>query len=810
MIKAASIVILLLLLTVPVGIWWCVQRPVPPLDAVIHAPAIAEPVLVRFDGRAIGYIEARQDADLYMAQGYVTARDRMFQMDMLRRVAEGKLSQVFGPALLAQDKLVRTVGYARAAQRELASLPEPARAALQAYCRGVNFYLRSAGDRLPLEFGLIGYSPAPWQPLDTLAVMKYLEYLESESWKLDELRQRVQDRAGDQVLNRLFADGWSSPPVVGASPGPLPATGCRKRWRLPDLSPHLIAALDSLGAIRLSAAANPCRGSNACVLDGRRSTSGGCLLAGDKHDAFWQPDIWYLVSLKSPAVHVAGATIPGVPGVLVGRNDNIAWTSASLRADVQDLFIEEFSEHFPKQYRTVSGWEDATEVTEAIPVRFAKDLLHKVLITRHGPVLVRSERTGVALSWTGNQSERSSLASYLRLNRAASWADFTSALAEHPGPPLAFIYADRFGNIGLQAAGDVPVRAGDGQGTTVSRGWQATGQWSAKLGFADLPSALAPAPGFIVACNQNLVGPGFRHLLGHQWACPFRAARATALLSAASAGGRHFGLPDMNDLQADQTAYLSDLVKREIRESIVRTELIDRIQLTAMDVLNHWPGDLSVNSPAASIYESFLRTLTRRLVESKIGPDLTRDYLSQWPMWPLFAEGCLRAKSADWLPPEERTYPTFILTTFSQALKNLRLSTKSDDARGWDWGSVHRATFKHVITRGLPWLSPLFDIAAVPVGGDKDTLNACDTALIDQGGKFPSEAGPCLRMLVDMADNEKLYLSTCLGQSGHLFSPFRKDQLKPWLSADPMPVAWSDTQLNRQSQHRLVLTGAPP
>ncbi len=799
MIRAASIAVMLLLLALPVGAWWFVQRPIPALDALVYAPDVAEPVLIRFDGRAVAYIEARREADLYLAQGYVTARDRMFQMDILRRIAHGKLSQVFGPSLIPQDKLVRTIGFSRAAQTELSYLSGAARDSLESYCQGVNFYLMSAADWLPLEFRLLGYRPEPWKPLDTLAVMKYLEYLESESWKLDELRQRVLDKAGATVISRLFSDQWPQSPLIGARPSTGACT-----------EPKLMASLASLTDVPLSTADAPCRGSNAWALDGKRSASGGCLIAGDKHDAFSAPDLWYLVSLERPGLHVAGATIPGVPGVLVGRNDNIAWTSASLKADVQDLFVEEFSERFPGQYRTTDGWQDASEITEAIPVRFAKDLLHKVSVTRHGPLLVRTERTGVALSWTGSQSDRSTLSAYFNLNRASSWSEFVSALSEHPGPPQAFVYADRFGNIGFQGAGDVPVRAGDGQGTTVTRGWLKDGQWTAKISFSELPQALSPQRGYVVACNQKAAGPDYTHWLGHQWGCPYRAYRAAGCLADIEAARKRSGLPDMNDLQSDQTAYLSDLVKREIRESIVRTGLVDRIQLTAIDLLNHWDGHLAANSPAASIYESFLRTVTRRLAESKLGPELTREYMNRWPMWPLFTESCLRSKPADWLPSEERTYQTFILTTFSQALKNLRLATRSEDPASWQWGSIHRATFKHAIDRGVPWLSSLFDVGAVAVGGDKDALNACDATLAEDQGKFPSASGPCLRMLADMSDNEKFYQSICLGQSGHLFSPFRQDQLKPWLRADPMPVAWSDVQLNRQSQHRLVLTNTPP
>lgn len=792
--KALFIVLTILVLALPVGAWWIFVLPLPALEGRIYNAELQEPVLVRFDGRAVPYIQAGSDDDLYLALGYLTARDRMFQMDMLRRTALGTLSQVFGPATLASDRLARTLGFRLSAAREESHLAPEVKRCLAAYCRGVDYYLRSHDNRLPLEFRLLGLKPERWQIIDSLAIMKYLAYTQDQSWQLDELRQRILDKVGEPVFRRLFAEDWPLTPPFAL----LKSAPCHGQ---------LLANLAHLGASSFSLAGQAASlGSSAWAVEARLSKSGGSLLACDKHDHFLSPDLWYLVSLQSPALHVAGATIPGVPAVLVGRNDKIAWGTASLKADVQDLFLEEFSSRFPNQYRTAAGWQQAEEVREAIPLRWAKDLVLSVVTTAHGPVLTKTGNTAVALAWTGLQGERSALACYFKLNRAEGWPQFLSALAEYPGPAQNFVYADSSGKVGFHAAGDIPVRRSNGQGTTIVRSGQTSGQWTATIGFDELPSAFSPGRGFVVAANQKVALSASRHLIGHQWAGPYRAFRVATVLG--NLKGRGAGLPDMNDLQADQKAALAELVRQEIHQAVVTTELIDRLQLTALALIERWDGALHSDSAASAIYQAFIHTLAKRLLEPKLGIELTREYMRGWALWPLLLENYLREKPADWLPPRERNNTTFVLTTFSQALKDLRLSFGNEDAQSWSWGRQHRAIFRHLITRGIPWLGPLFDSGPVALGGDQDTVNACNAISTPEPGRFAAESGPCVRMLVDLSDRDKFYQSLSLGQSGQLLSPFQQDQLKHWLHADPMPIAWSQAQLDKQAQHRLVLTNA--
>lgn len=779
--------------------WWFVERPIPHLDGIVSLSELAGPVRVRFDSRQVPYIEAGSEPDLYLSQGFLTARDRFFQMDMLRRLAAGRLSEIFGVSCLPQDKLARTIGCGRLAVAEVKQLSPECKAMLTSYCRGVNLYLAANINSMPLEFNLLAYRPEPWTPADTLAIMKYLSYVHDESWQLDDLRQRIGDLVGAEKTAQLFAEEATS---SSNAANKINRPNVQSYW--PSLRSLSVASEQNTW---LAHSAH--MGSSAWVVAGKNTDSGGAILGSDKDEQLTFPDLLYLTSLTAPGLHVAGATIPGIPGILTGRNDFIAWGSASLKADVQDLVLQEFSSQFPTKYKTAAGWQNAVEVNEEIPVRFSSNVVHKVLVTGQGPVLVKNGNKAIALSWTGSTTDHPSL-EYVRLvNRAKNWPEFQTAMKAVGGSPQLFVYGDHSGNIGYQAAGDIPLRSGNADGTVLVAGWEPRGQWTGVVPFAQLPSVYNPNSGYLVAANQKLSGQISSVLIGHQWCAPYRAFRAEMFFSDLFSHGRKFGLPDSNELQSDTGSYLSPLVKREISQALSGAQEIDKYQLSALDLVEHWDGTLKPDSPAAAIYESFLHTLARRLLTPKLGKDLTDEYMDRWAMWPLFVERYLKEKPAKWLPPEERTYPTFILTTFSQAVNNLRLALRTDDPKQWTWQAVHKATFPQSATCGMPWLTSIFKTGPIGVGGDPDTINALDVKGDTSAGQFACRSGPTMRLLVDCSDRDKLYQSLSLGQSGHLFSSHSRDQLQAWLRVDPLPVAFSNDQIERQSQHKLILTNAP-
>ena len=809
MIKVFLALFFVILILAPAGSWWFAQRPVPVFDGVGEVAGLHKPVLVRYDARGIPYLKAESEEDVFAAQGYVVARERMFQMDILRRVAQGRTAEVFGITALSTDRLMRTIGFDRLAAEEYKFLKPEVKSALEAYCRGVNAYLNEASDKLPLEFTLLGYKPEGWREVDTLAVMKYLSYELDESWKLDELRFRAIPVVGDNFAKRLFKDDYALSawtPDLRSAPS-APATNKTSLKLSPELSNNLIALSRQEPLFRQPA---PNWGSTAWVLSPSFSKSGGALIAGDKHAKLSFPAEYFIVSLSSPSLHLVGAALPGVPGIMFGRNDQIAWSGASMRADVQDLFVEHFDNEFGTKYKTLSKVETATETREVIPARFGKDVEHKVTMTKHGPILLRDKESAVALSWTGFQTKLPNLNALYAMNRANDWLSFNQALRVYSGSPQLFVFADRRGNIGCHGAGIIPVRAAGGEGTTMSEAWLSKGEWISTISFDDLPQTFIQAGtagrvagDFCVAAGQKLVSPATM-LWGHQWQAPYRANRL-ALSLPRSKNAQKLDLFDFNAYQGDELNMIGPLVRDELKKSMDANKSIDATQLSALQLMQNWDGSLKKESPAASVYESFVGVLARRLIEPKLGRELANDYFQRWPLWITLVENYLRSKPTDMLPPEERTHDTFMLTTFAKANTRLKLLFKSDKVDTWTWEKAHLAKFKAVGFEQLALHRSLLDIAGVGVGGDSDTLNSCDVDRTSVGGVFQSINGPSVRLLMDLADNDLVYGNLAPGQSGHYMSPNKQDQLKSWLKADPLPIAFSEAQIDKQCRQKFYL-----
>lgn len=799
------------------GGYFLAQRSTPMLDGIVSFSELSRGAAVKFDERCVPYIEAANEVDLYRTQGYVTAQDRLFQMDLMRRSAEGQLSEVFGSQSLPHDKLACTIGIGRAARAELKLLPKEVALSLDAYAQGVNNYINSNNDHLPLEFILLGYKPRAWTAVDTLAILKYNQYSLDESWRLDDLRQRIVDKAGDKLSSTMFNRVFAAPPAVGLSqPDVVPG-----RSNQNENAHNLISQwVEQNPALRQSfTGLNPAAswGSNGFVLASSMTDSKGAYLAVDRHFAFTQPCDWYLISLRSPELHMAGASLPGVPGVLNGRNDAIAFGYTALKVDVQDLFLEQFSPQFPNKYKTPDGWANVKEIVEEIPVRFGNslstsNLQFKVLETRHGPLLVKGDENAVALSWVGlNQPGKSATfaESLYRINHAQDWAHFQSALDRYAGSPATFLYTDKKGNVGYQQAGSIPQRAdssrfGKFEGCLLAPGWTGTGDWVGYLPFKDMDHAYNPAEGYFVA-NFQQSRPDMPLNVNF-----YRAQRVLSVLAGYKKSNQKPGLPEMAQLQGDQYAPLAPLVKKTLSEAIAKTDLIDAFQLSSLDLVEKWDGTLSENSGAAALYESFLRTVVRRLLEPKLGVALTNEYLERYPGWTFMVERFLTSKNPDLLPVEERTFKNFIITSFVQAIKDVRLSSKAEESGTWKWGDLHKIEFENELLRCAPAFSPalasLLNYGGVRSGGDQDSVSSMEASMNRGSGQFVCHNGPTMRLLIDLSDDEKFYQTLALGQSGHFLSAASHDQLRSWITLKPLPVAFSSGFEEKLSQHRLLFT----
>ena len=758
------------------------------MDGVVSVPELDAQVKVRFDQSEVPYILGTTEKDLYASQGFVTASQRMFQMDMLRRAARGELSEVFGSACLAHDKLARTLGFARLAKIQQAALKADTKARLKAYCDGVNAYISESEQRTPLEFMVLAYRPHQWQVTDTLAIMSFLQYNLDESWRLDDFRTRVLSKVGPKLASQLFDQ-------------PLVDKTVSTSYALPDFQ-------NKVG--NLLVPPNVSWGSSAWIISGQLSNSKGCLLACDRHGPFGFPDLWYSCSLEGPSIHVAGATIPGVPGILFGRNDKIGWAANSFKADCQDLFVEQFSDKFPSKYRVPFGWSTADELTEEIGVRFRDNVIEKIAVTRHGPVLSMNDNVGVALSWSGFQQKQSAIETIFKINKAKDWGEFHDALKTYTGSPHTFLCADSKGNIGLQVAGSIPTRKSDREKdgyrfsdcTTLLPGWSDQNLWGEPIPFDDLPSAFNSSDGFLVADDAKYTGM----YLNSNKVIPRRISDVLAQYRKAS---QHPDLPEMSSLQGDQQAYLEATITSELAKAAKRTESINVYEQKALSILQKSDNQLRGDNASASIYVVFINNLMRRILEPKLGASLLGEYVERWPRWTEFVEKVLRERPKDLMPPEGQEYDIFLLTTFVDTLKDLRLAFKTEDPTKWTWKSLHQINFRDILKAQLSspayWTLFPFAPSTVGVGGDQDCVFNCNYK-IDAQPRFNSDSGPLVRTVIDMADDDKFYQTLTLGQSGHLPSFHRTDQVRSWINCDPQALAFSRNQLDKQLQHTLILS----
>ncbi len=809
MLKILLTIVGLLMLVTPLVGWWMAQSSLPRVDGIAVVKSLLKEASIVSDDRGVPYIAASSEIDLYRAQGFWSGSQRMFQMDMLRRLGRGELSEVFGSHCLPQDKLMRQIGFARVSKEELKLLSADAKKALNAYCQGVNEAIAEGESRRPIEFWLLGYYPRQWTPEDSLVVMKYLQYVQEESWSLDDLRQRVLDKVGPDVASRLFEESFPAPPKDSKKVG-LKTPSLAPLLNLPEIPLIARRCLETLPGI----------GSNGWVVSGTGTDNGGSLLALDRHSQFTEPNLWYACTLSTGDFRVAGITIPGVPGVMYGRNGLVSWGATAYKADTQDLFVEQFSPEFPNKYKTPDGWAAAHEVLEEIPVKgaFQKQIIqHKVLVTRHGPVLISSEGSAnaVVLAWSGTDITTPQFETFYRLNRVSDWNGFRNVLRNFKGAPQTFLFADKSNHIGLQLAGNLPERKESEltkklRASLVLPGWTGNYDWTGRLDFDGMPYSFNPKEGFLVANFTNL--PGYEAPV-----TPYPVQRVQSILAGYKQAGRKPGLPDMATLQGDEYAPLTALVKETLQKYITKQEVNDQIQLGGMQLLGQWDGYLRKQSASAAVYESFVRTVGRRVLMGQMGSPLTNEYLRRWPRWTVQVEHCLSQKSLDWLPSEERKFDTFVVTSFGQALRDLRSKdAKAEfDPATMSWDQYHKVTFHHMLFDAQPaWentLGHLINIGPEGVGGDADTVNSFNYDASGESGQFSSSIGPTERLLIDMSDGEKFYETQPLGQSGHLMSPNRSDQLKSWLQAKPLPVPFSDEQSDRQQRHKVILTpqGSP-
>lgn len=747
-------------LAVAAGVLGWLYTSLPNIDTTYRVAGVTAPIDIVRDAYGIPHIYAQSAGDAYFALGFVHAQDRLWQMEMMRRHARGRLAEVLGDRALASDRLMRVLGLARLAEAQYDALAPPLREALEAYAAGVNAWRQTHRWALPPEFLFLGFAPEPWRPSDSLLWGKVMAMRLSGNWQDELLRARLSHKLPADKAARLWPE---RPPDAVQQLSRLP--GLLGDRALADLA----AALPPLAPVPGA--------SNAWVIAGTHTGSKKPILANDPHLSFTAPILWYLARVETPELTLVGATVPGVPFLVLGHNGHIAWGMTTTQADLQDLFVEQVEPGDESRYRTPDGARPFATRTEVIRVRGGADVSLTVRATRHGPVIsdVATAAQGIAgagkalaLAATYLRDDDRTPEALFRLNRARTWEEFLDALKDFHAPVQNIHYADTAGNIGFVAPGRVPVRK-SGQGWVPSPGWTGEADWIGWVPFEHLPKLLNPPEGRIVSANNKIVADDYPYFLSHDWAPGYRARRIHQILDEEKAQS----LDNQARIQRD----IVSLMAQELLPLMTDVKPAKELHAKVLIKMREWSGSMARRQPEPLIFSYWLRELNRALYADELGELFPRYF----DLRPRFVAGVLRGDRAwcdDVTTPDPEDCPSRVVLALERAVGALAKTRDVPFVR-WRWGDAHRARFAHPLFSGLPIVGGYADLA-IDSDGAEDTINRGASRVDDERAPFAAVHGPGMRAIYDLGNLAQSRFMIATGQSGNPLSPHYRDLLADW------------------------------
>jgi len=791
-----GVLLALLLVAAGVGALWlraAARAALPVLDGDVHLSGLSAPVTVRRDGHGVPHIEAASEQDLFAAQGYVTAQDRLWQMDSLRRYANGELAEIMGPSLLRHDRTQRVQQFRNTARRVYANLSAADRARLDAYARGVNLFIAQHQDSLPPEFRLLHYRPQSWSGADSVSVGMMMAEMLDTHWyaKLD--RERVTARLNNQKLEaELYPVGsWRDHPPTGilldlSQPHVEPSPSKEDdededdeddRSQAADETPRELRAL-----LGLPSCVGCTPGSNNWVIAGKHTASGKPLLSNDMHLGLTVPSIWYMADLKAPDYHAAGVTLPGMPFVIAGHNEHVAWGFTALYSDVQDLYIEKLDGK--GNYQAVDGtWKPLSVDREVIVVRGAKNVTLDVQLTAHGPLLsplFPKEKRAIALKWTLYDPSLNGMPLY-QLNTASNWKEFSAALGAWCWPTQNVVYSDDQGHIAYQAIGRVPLRPGGLAGVPIH---DAAHEWQGYIPYDAMPSAVDPPSGFLATANSRVTTAASPYQLSLEWADPYRVERIYKMLQ----GRDQLKPADMLAAQTDIYSEVDQEIGHRLAYAIDHTPGADERLRQAADLMRSWDGKLTTDSAAASVVTETRAAFWPLILKPRLG-EAAKSY--SWSEQNFAEEEIIMHGNAEWLPP---TYKNWDALLTEAVRKGMEAGDATGDVAFWHYGSWHTVDIEHPLMRFLPLVGRVAGLGEQPMSGD--------TTTVKQVGR---DFAPSQRFTMDWSNVDGSTENIVLGESGNPYSLYFRDQWHDWYGGTTFALPFSPAAVAAQTRHTLRL-----
>ena len=735
-------------------VYWLLNKSVPVIKGELKISGLDKVVNVWRDESGVPHIEAQSEHDLYLAQGYVTAQDRMFQMDLSRRQASGQLSEVVGAKAIDRDKFFRTFGLRRAAEASLSAYSESSKQVLDWYAQGVNNYIKQAKESgsLPIEFTVLGYEPTDWVPVDSLTIGKYMAYDMANGWEGQAFRYQLIQQVSAEKAKSLFPT--------------YPKNGATIIQAIKD-NPIDLSALASIAV-----APDPYNGSNNWVVSGDKSASGKPMLANDPHLGLATPAIWYETHLSAPELNVSGVIFAGVPGIILGHNENIAWGVTNLNPDVQDLYIEKRNPNNPDQFEYMGKWEDAKVYNEEIKIKGELPISYKVSVTRHGPIISEFARdqqqdTALSMRWTA-LDPTTELEAIQMFAKARNWDEFKKSLEFFNAPPQNFVFASNDGTIAYRANGLIPIRK-KGDGSVPVPGWTDEYEWTGFIPWDELPTTVNPPEGYIATANNKVINDSYPYHITDNWSQPYREARIQKVLS----NKEVLTTQDLQELQFDHNnlqaeEFLDGLIKQVKGNANLRS-----LDVETLELLQNWDKVNDAGQAAPLAYELWMQRFDDVLFKPEISDEMMKLFNNKATAKDEMIRKTLRGEKEPWI--DEKGGLEQVALQALQLAVDQAVSLQGKQPSKWQWGKFHQVEFPHPLGAVKP-LNLIFNPKPVPMGGSKVTVGAAgwnkDTGEVNHGAPW--------RTVIDLADPSKSYNVVAPGQSGNLLSSWYNDQVDEW------------------------------
>jgi penicillin amidase len=795
----------------------------PQLDGTAKISGLSARVTVSRDGHGVPTIDAASFEDLFFAQGYVTAQDRLWQMDVMRRFAAGEISEILGADFLKHDREQRILELRVAAQKALEVSSAQNRAHFEAYARGVNAYVASHRDRLPIEFRILRYSPRPWAPEDsTLIAAQMVKDLNHYPYRDALDREKILAKLGPELTADLYVNSsWHDRPPTVARFSLEQDTGNEDEERhkrsqvsssvaqqtaTPAFHDLVGAGLANDGFARaleqdseaLDADTRMVVGSNNWVVSGAHTVSGKPLLSNDMHLGHQMPNLWYEAHLRCSTsgcgnFDAAGVTLPGLPYVIVGHNQRIAWGLTNVGPTVEDVYIETFNPD--GQYLTPAGWKSPEHRHEVIHVKGKPDVVLDVALTRHGPIitdLVPGESRQLALRWTLYEGTHDP---FFEVDSAQNWEQFRRAFSAFDAPGQNVVFADVDGNIGYQATGKIPIRA-SGDGSLPENGSDDIHEWTGYIPFDKLPSTYNPSSGIIATANGRISPDGYPFSISTGWEAPWRTARIYRVLES----GKKFSASDMLGLQTDIYSDAERFFAERFVYAVDHAKKSSLRTKQAAELMRGWDGRMTADSAAPTIGYRARVELTRLLLEAKLGsaPADPRQIAASlnwktygWGMQSVWLENVLQGQLKRWLPESYGSYDELLTAAVEAAVSGPEVP---QDLASWHWGGFHPVEIQHPILGKIPLLQRWSGPGVQPQSGSGYTVKAVSRS-----------HGPSERLTVDLSDLDQSTLNLVTGEAGSFLSPYYLDQWKAWYEGYTFKLPFTQPAVAAAQQHVLVL-----